>query len=160
MSIQIEAPATPRMTAEELRERIIEELCHLSDSDVIEIHNSICDDNNDSDSRVYPITDFWDYLAQMTPEDAFNLDKRDFFPSDDYFYWDGYGAPCTFESIQAPQSPIDLGDIADTMIRNWDAYDEQDIQDLFDLWDEWEEYDEEVRELEDKDDEGESEEDD
>lgn len=126
-------------------ERIIEVLKNLSESELLTVYNSYCDDNNKVDDIIYSM---WDFEEILNGIDKFELVRMalygEFNPNDDYFYFNGYGNlnSCNFipyeiydkfdtiYSTQIVNDQIVLDEVADYIVNSGCDYGITEIEEI------------------------------
>lgn len=130
------------MTIEELKDRIIEALNDMSDSDLYYLFNQYCEEAGYDDDRIEDMDNF-DELFQGSAWDAVRAAYYgDFRPTDNYFIFNAYGNLVSFDYLTDKNSPYDEDQVADFIIDNENALDNSDIQDILDEYNESEDEEE------------------
>lgn len=95
---------------------------------IIGIYNEFCDENNDSDARIYTMDELDDMLDSKTPTQILMMMHfGNFNPMDEYFRFDGYG---NLESTDFLEDWINLDDIIDYIIDNNDSLNDDRIEEI------------------------------
>ena len=110
---------------------------------LVSIHNEYCDSNNCMDDYIYSMNDFDEIFSGSDPwEVARTCFYGDFRPTDDYFYFNGYGNCCSFDVISNQEnftnSPVYLEDIASYMDDNDDDLGCSEIREIIENYEELE----------------------
>ena len=129
-----------------MEEKILAAIKEMSDSEIISLWNEYCDQCNSFDNRIYDMGEFNEIYSSVEPEeiarrvcygsDEFNKDSS-FNPNRDYFYFDGYGNPVSFDYIYNECSNefygnIDIDSLIDYIIENNDSLCNDEIQEILD----------------------------
>ena len=129
-----------------MKEKILAAIKEMSDSEIISLWNEYCDQCNSFDNRIYDMSEFNEIYSSVEPEeiarrvfygsDECNKDSS-FNPNRDYFYFDGYGNPVSFDYIYNECSNefygnIDIDSLIDYIIENNDSLYNDEIQEILD----------------------------
>lgn len=115
-----------------MKEKILELLEDMHESDLLSVHREYLDAVNGYDDYIYSMDEFDDILTGQTPERiACRVFYGDFNPNSDYFKFNAYG---NLQSIYCCEllEYIYIDDIADYIIKNNDSLYNDEIQDILD----------------------------
>lgn len=119
------------MTQDEKVEEIQKVLeSRLMSSEIIDIHNSICVKNGDSDNMIWNMDDFNEMLNDYEPIEIANMIDSDFNTSAPYFFFDGYGHIHSMWMYWDEDCPIDTNEMAWEIVRQFNDFGYQDIADI------------------------------
>lgn len=119
------------MTLDEKVEEIQKVLeSRLMSSEIINIHNSICVKNGDSDNMIWDMVDFNEMLNNYEPIEIVNMLDSDFNTSAPYFFFDGYGHVHSMWTYWDEDCPIDTNEMAWEIVRQFNDFGYQDIADI------------------------------
>lgn len=122
-----------------LKNRIVEALLHLSTPRLIEVWNDYTREAYYEDI-VYDMGMFNDEFQYDSPmEIARKIWSGDFNPNDRYYTFNGYGNLVSFDYCGEENSPVDLDCLADWMIHDNNAMGVDEVQEILDEDDEDEE---------------------
>lgn len=114
------------------KEKLIDLLQEMSDSELTYLHNEYCYNTNNYDDEIFTI-DMWDDI--FTNMDTFDIACKvfygDFNPSYEYFKFNGYGniqSICKWEIDRF----VDINDIVDYIIDNNYSFENNDISYILD----------------------------
>lgn len=99
----------------------------LMNSEIIDIHNSICLKNDDSDNMIWYMDDFNEMLNDYEPIEIVNMLDNDFDTCAPYFFFDGYGHVHSMWMYRDEDCPIDINKMAWEIVRQFDDFGYQDI---------------------------------
>lgn len=110
-------------------EKILEVVNNMSDSDLLQVYNNICDEQFYSDDMIYSMDELNELLSGWDPFDiARAIYYGDCCPQHDYFKFNGYG---NIESTDFLDSWIDKKEIARHIDEYECAYFNIDLLELF-----------------------------
>ncbi len=117
------------------RDRIIEVIRSMDESDLIAVHNAHCEDCNNMDDQIMPNTE--DTMQELFGEDSpWNIACRiqfgDWNPSHDYMWFNGYANVESGDGYMLIDRQIFPGDIANDAIRNDNDYGSEEIREILD----------------------------
>lgn len=103
----------------------------LMNSEIIDIHNSICLKNDDSaDNMIWDMGDFNEMLNDYEPIEIANMLDSDFDTCAPYFFFDGQGHIRSMWMYWDENSPIDTNEMAWEIVRQLNDFGYQDIADI------------------------------
>ena len=117
----------------ELKERILEELQELPNTEQIQIHNAWCEAEKYYDDYIERVDDIDELYSGFTP-----LEILERFSginmAEDYYIINGYGHAESFDYYDTECPCQDFQGIADYCARNQDSLDNARIQEVIDEW--------------------------
>ena len=117
------------MTQDEKVEKIQKVLeSRLMNSEIIDIHNSICLENDDSGDMIWNMDDFNEMLNDYEPIEIANMLDNDFDTCAPYFFFDGHIHSMWMYWDEG--CPIDTNEIAWEIVRQLNDFGYQDIADI------------------------------
>lgn len=98
--------------------------------DVVKVWNEYCEKSNE-DERIYPNDEYnLNELFSSVGEFARSASYGDFYFSQKYMTFNGYGNIVTFNTINNVNCPIDVGALVNYLIENGDTYNIIDSDEL------------------------------
>lgn len=110
-------------------EELKELLENLTDSELVEIWNEYCDNNNYYDNRIESMDYFDDIMSGKTPLEIVNSICNDFNTNDDYFVFGVYGCE-SFNYLD--EEHIYFDDLANYILDNDEDFDNDEIREFLD----------------------------
>lgn len=101
----------------------------LMNSEIIDIHNSICVKNDNSDDMIWNMDDFNEMFNDYKPIEIANMLDSDFDTNAPYFFFDGYGHVHSMWMYWEDCS-IDTNEMAWEIVRQLNDFGYQDIADI------------------------------
>ena len=119
------------MTQDEKVEKVQKVLeSRLMNSEIIDIHNSICLKNDNSGDMVWNMDDFNEMFNDYKPIEIADILDSDFDTSAPYFFFDGYGHFHSMWTYWDEDCPIDTNEMAWEIVGQLDDFGYQDIADI------------------------------
>ena len=124
-----------RYTFVETVERLSEIIEGMEASELIELHNAVCDSLIDTDGIIYRMDDLNDICNSLGYEPidiAYMIHHGEFNPWDEFFKFDPYQNLFSFNTVGAV---VDINEIIATIMDQEDAFGFQKIQAVLDNYD-------------------------
>lgn len=108
------------------KESVVFVLENLRSSDLVEINNQYCEEENYTDDMIFPMDELEDHICGMEPIEIVRMvSGTDFNLNHNYFKFTIYG----IESFDWPDGEVSIGDIASYIVRRGEDFGNDDIHD-------------------------------